>query len=170
MMYNVLYSLHQPILTHALSTLYTLLKADIQPRLVVSIMLMTLQLSPFQISQKFASPDPRCPQTNAEKRNPHSLSIGEREKRDSSLFGPSSIARPSKDRTHSDLGENIATFCPGRALGDERHCIFECPRFDGHRLNFPQLFDGAHDAMRTLVWHKDQKAVSALILAICTEA
>lgn len=62
------------------------------------------------------------------------------------------------------------TFCPGRALGDERHCIFECPRFDGHRLNFPQLFDGAHDAMRTLVWHKDQKAVSALILAICTEA
>ena len=62
------------------------------------------------------------------------------------------------------------TFCPHRALGDERHCIFECPRFDGHWLSFAQLFDDAHGAMRTLVWHKDHKAVSALILAICTEA
>ena len=37
-------------------------------------------------------------------------------------------------------------------------------------LSFAQLLDDAHGAMRTLVWHKDQKAVSALILAICTEA
>ena len=44
--------------------------------------------------------------------------------------------------------------------------FIECPRFDGHRLSFAQLFDDAHGAMRTLVWHKDQKAVSALILAI----
>ncbi len=43
-------------------------------------------------------------------------------------------------------------------------------RFDGHRLSFPQPFDDAHDAMGTLVWHRDQKAVSALILDICTEA
>ena len=62
------------------------------------------------------------------------------------------------------------TFCPDRALGDKRHCIFDCLRFDGHRLSFAQLFDDAHGAMRTLVWHKDQKAVSALILAIYTEA
>ncbi len=62
------------------------------------------------------------------------------------------------------------TFCPGRELGDERHCIFKCLHFDGHRLSFARLFDDAHDAMRTLVWHRDQKAVSALILAICTEA
>ena len=62
------------------------------------------------------------------------------------------------------------TLGPGQALGDERHCIFECPRFDGHRLSFARLFDDAHGAMRTLVWNKDQKAVSALILAICTEA
>ncbi len=44
------------------------------------------------------------------------------------------------------------------------HQCIDCPRVDGHRL-----FDDAHGAMRTLVWHKDQKAVSALILAICTE-
>ena len=61
------------------------------------------------------------------------------------------------------------TLCPHRALGDERHCIFKCPRFNGHRLSFAQLFDDANGAMRTLVWHKDQKAVSALILAICIE-
>ncbi len=61
-------------------------------------------------------------------------------------------------------------FCPGWALGDERHCVFECPRFDGHRLSFPQLFDDAHYVIRTLVWHKHQKAVSALTLAVCTEA
>ena len=36
--------------------------------------------------------------------------------------------------------------------------------------SFAQLFDDAHGAMRTFVWHKDQKAVSALILAICTKA
>ena len=61
------------------------------------------------------------------------------------------------------------TFCPGQALGDERHCIFECPRFDGHRLSFQRLFDDAHGAMQTLMWNKDQKAVSALILVTCTE-
>ncbi len=62
------------------------------------------------------------------------------------------------------------TFCPDRALGDEQHCNFDCPCFNGHRLSFAQLVDDAHGAMRTLVWHQDQKAVSALILAICTEA
>ncbi len=35
------------------------------------------------------------------------------------------------------------------------------------RLSFAELFDDAHRAMQTLVWHKDQKALSALILAIC---
>ncbi len=43
------------------------------------------------------------------------------------------------------------------------HKEFECPRFDEHRLSFPQLFDDAHNALRTLVWHNDQKIVSALI-------
>ncbi len=42
--------------------------------------------------------------------------------------------------------------------------------FSGHRLSFARLFDDAHGAMQTLLWHKDQKVVSALILAVCTEA
>ncbi len=34
-----------------------------------------------------------------------------------------------------------------------------------------QLVAGdAHGAMRTLLWHEDQKAVCAIILAICIEA
>ncbi len=75
------------------------------------------------------------------------------------------LARPGVPR-HS----RRCTFCPGQALGGEQHCIFECPHFNGHRLSFAQLFDDVHGAMRTLVWHEDQEAVSALILAICTEA
>ncbi len=43
-------------------------------------------------------------------------------------------------------------------------------RFGGYRLGFARLIDDAHGAMRTLVWHKDQKAVSALIFALCPEA
>ncbi len=62
------------------------------------------------------------------------------------------------------------TFCTGWALGDERHCIFECLRVDGHRMSCARLSHDAHGAMRISVWHKDQKAVSALILAVCTEA
>ncbi len=33
------------------------------------------------------------------------------------------------------------------------------------QLGFAQVFDDACGAMRTLMWHKDQKAVSALDLA-----
>ena len=62
------------------------------------------------------------------------------------------------------------TFCTTAALGDERHCVFESPHFWGVRQSCARLFDDAHGAMRTLMWHKDQKAVSALILAICAEA
>ena len=74
------------------------------------------------------------------------------------------LARPGVPR-HS----RSCTFCPDRALGDEWHCVSECPRFRGHWLGFAPLFDDAHGVMRTLAWHQGQKAVSALILAICTE-
>ena len=40
----------------------------------------------------------------------------------------------------------------------------------GLRLGFAQYFDNSQDAIRTLMWHNDQKTVSALILAICAEA
>ena len=49
--------------------------------------------------------------------------------------------------------------------GDERHCIFDCPRFCELRQEHADLFGDAR-AMRSLMWHKDPKSVCALILAI----
>ena len=37
-------------------------------------------------------------------------------------------------------------------------------------MGFAQPFDNAYAVMHSLMWHKDQKTVSALILAIFTEA
>ncbi len=37
------------------------------------------------------------------------------------------------------------------------------------RLGLAELSEDAYGAMRTLMRHKDQEAISALILAICTE-
>ena len=44
------------------------------------------------------------------------------------------------------------------------------PHFDGLRSEHAQLFHEAHGAMPSLMWHKDQKSVCALILALATEA
>ena len=62
------------------------------------------------------------------------------------------------------------TFCTTRAVGDERHCLFDCPRFGDLRSEHAQLFHDAHGAMRSLMWHKNQKFVCAMILAIVNEA
>ena len=32
----------------------------------------------------------------------------------------------------------------GRAVGDERHCLFDCPRFGDLRSKHAQLFHDAH--------------------------
>ncbi len=53
------------------------------------------------------------------------------------------------------------------AIGDERHCVFDCPHFQGLRQQRAGIFQ---DAMRSLMWHKDQKSVRALVLAIVNEA
>ncbi len=56
------------------------------------------------------------------------------------------------------------------ASSDEPHCVFDCLRLDGLQLSFARLLDDAHCAKRISVWPKDHMAVSALVLAICTEA
>ena len=56
------------------------------------------------------------------------------------------------------------------ALGDERHYVFDCPRFAGLRLTHAELFQDASGAMKSLVWHKDQEDVCALLLAIVAQA
>ena len=62
------------------------------------------------------------------------------------------------------------TFCTTRAVGDERHCLFDCPHLGDLRSEHAQLFDEAHGAMRSLMWHKNEKSVCAMILAIVNEA
>ncbi len=62
------------------------------------------------------------------------------------------------------------TFCATNAIGDERHCVFDCPHFQGLRQRHAMIFKESHDAMRSVMWHKDQKSVCALVLAIVNEA
>ncbi len=59
------------------------------------------------------------------------------------------------------------TFCATNAIGDERHCVFDYPHFQQQHA---QTFQGSHGAMRSLTWLKDEKSVSALVLAIVNEA
>ena len=58
------------------------------------------------------------------------------------------------------------TLCSQHALGDERHYMLECSHFDYVRALFPHLLEDAHDSMRDLMWHTDQKALTDFILAI----
>ena len=63
-----------------------------------------------------------------------------------------------------------ARFCATNAIGDERHCVFDCLHFQGLRQQHAGIFQDSHDAMRSVMWHKDQKSVCALVLAIVNEA
>ncbi len=62
------------------------------------------------------------------------------------------------------------TFCATNAIGDERHCVFDCLHFQGLPQQHAMIFRESHDAMRSVMWHKDQKSVCALVLAIVNEA
>ena len=62
------------------------------------------------------------------------------------------------------------TFCATDAIGDKRHCVFDCLHFQGLRQQHAGNFQDSHDAMRSLMWHNDQKSVCALVLAIVNEA
>ncbi len=48
--------------------------------------------------------------------------------------------------------------------------VFDCPHFQGFRQQHAEIFQDSHDAMRSLMWHNDQKSVCALVLAIVNEA
>ena len=78
-----------------------------------------------------------------------------------------------KSITYGRLQKNTQSsdrLCTTCALGDERHYVFDCPRFAGLRLTHAELFQDASGAMKSLVWHKDQEDVCALLLAIVAQA
>ena len=51
------------------------------------------------------------------------------------------------------------TLCETRALGDERHFVFDCPHFTHIRRQFSLLYRDADGTMQCFVWHRNQKAV-----------
>ena len=56
--------------------------------------------------------------------------------------------------------------CNTRAVGDELHHVFDCPRFGAIRAQYSNLFQDAEGSMRLFMWHKDQKAFSHCLTAI----
>ena len=62
------------------------------------------------------------------------------------------------------------TVCNTQAVGDELHCVFDCPRFSDIRAQFPGLFQDAAGSMRMFMWHKDQKSVCHCLIALLQKA
>ena len=62
------------------------------------------------------------------------------------------------------------TLCGTRALGDERHFVFDCPHFAHICRHFRSLYQDADGTMQCFVWHKDQKAVCHCLAAILNVA
>ena len=62
------------------------------------------------------------------------------------------------------------TLCETRALGDERHFVFDSPHFADICCQFRSLYQDADDTMQCFVWHKDQKAVCHCLAAILSLA
>ena len=58
------------------------------------------------------------------------------------------------------------TLCGIRALGDERHFVFDCPHFAHIRRRFLSLYQDADGIMQCFVRHKDQRAVCHCLAAI----
>ena len=58
------------------------------------------------------------------------------------------------------------TLCGTRALGEERHFVFDCPHFAHTRHQFRSLYQDADGTMQCFVWHKDQKAVCHCLAAM----
>ena len=56
--------------------------------------------------------------------------------------------------------------CETRALGDERHFVFECPHFANILRQFPSLYQDADGTMQCFLLRKDQKAVYHCLAAI----
>ncbi len=54
-------------------------------------------------------------------------------------------------------------FCASSAIGDERHCVFDCPHFQSLRQRHAMIFRDSHDAMRSVMWHKDEVCLCSCV-------
>ena len=53
-----------------------------------------------------------------------------------------------------------------QAVGDELHCVFDCPHFSDIRAQIPALLQDAAGCMRMFMWHKGQKSVCHCLIAL----
>ena len=84
---------------------------------------------------------------------------------------PSQVSQVMADQLLQYVGSaTIAPLCGTRALGDERHFVFDCPHFAHIRRQFRSLYQDADGTMQCFVWHKDQKAVCHCLAAILNVA
>ena len=62
------------------------------------------------------------------------------------------------------------TVCDTQAVGDELHCVFDCPHLSDIRARFPGLVQDAAGCMRLFMWHRDQKYVCHCLIALLQKA
>ena len=85
--------------------------------------------------------------------------------------GNANPAHPDISHAHPDPCQHPkpipgSSLCSTRSVGDERHYLFECPKFDEIRAQFAELYESSAGAMRSFVWHKDQQAVCDCMTAV----
>jgi hypothetical protein len=64
--------------------------------------------------------------------------------------------------------ERVCTLCRCNSIEDEKHIMFECPRYKRirqHRLWSP-LFEGGHTDMTSLMGHQDQFKLSHFVYTV----
>ena len=61
--------------------------------------------------------------------------------------------------------QRVCDRCNSGAVGDERHLLLECTALHGLRQQYARLILDSRNAMRLLMWHKDQVLVNKYILA-----
>ena len=57
-----------------------------------------------------------------------------------------------------------------QAVGNELHCVFDCPHFSDIRAQFSGLFQDAAGCMRMFMRHKDRKSVCDCLIALLQKA
>ena len=62
------------------------------------------------------------------------------------------------------------TVCDTQAVGDELHCVFDCPHLSDIRARFPGLFEDAAGCMGMFMWRKDQESVCHCLIALLQKA
>ena len=70
-------------------------------------------------------------------------------------------------RTGAPRAQRLCLLCDQRALGDERHMVFECPALQGVRDKYAALFVDGASTMQQFMWQQDVIGVLAHFVQDC---